>query len=237
MPLQVALITDPIRKDGSSIPRVVQRKKIDFDMLLNYMGKTTRIAETDIRSMFLQFAEALAFWLPDGFEVQTPIGAFSLSVHKPTVDEDSGEIFSQAPSFDPADMRIRIRSDKGLLERIQIAAAVQIVDTPTPSAAVVKCVENADLEGAVDTGTSGQILHITGSRLSFDRGDKEQGVFLISTSTQVATRVAVYSHIGSAFVDCKIPQIDPGKYSLEMRARPTGKVIRAGAYKNVITVS
>ncbi len=226
MPVQVALISDPIHKDGSSIPRVVQRKKIDFEMLLGYMGKTTSLAETDIRSIFLQFAEALAFWLPDGFEVQTPIGAFTLSVHKPVVAGPT-DIFTQAPTFNPADMRIRIRSDRGLLERIQIAAAVQIVDTPMLSAPVVKNVENANLDGKMDAGSSGQILHITGSRLSFDRGDQEQGAFLINTSTQVATRVAVYSHIGSAFVDCMIPQIDPGEYNLSRcavvpRLRPSG---------------
>jgi hypothetical protein len=236
MPVQIALISDPIHKDGSSIPRVVQRKKIDFEKLLDYMGKTTRLTVTDIRSIFLQFAEALVFWLPDGFEVQTPIGAFNLSVHRPVASAPV-DIFSQAPTFNPADMRIRIRSDRALLERIQIATAVQIVDTPMLSSPVVNCVENANLDGKMDAGSSGQILHITGSRLSFDRGDQEQGAFLINTSTQAATRVAVYSHIGTAFVDCMIPQVDPGEYSLEMRSRPTAKDIRAGAYKNVIVVS
>ncbi|MGA2548009.1 MAG: hypothetical protein ABSF43_15785 [Rectinemataceae bacterium] len=238
MPLKVTLIEDPIRKDGSTIPRVVQRNKVGFEKLLSYMSKTTRLTETDIRSIFLQFAEALVFWLPDGSEVQTPLGAFTLSVSQ-SVSEDSTSMFAQTqiPTFNPADMRIRIRSDRGLLERIQIAAAVQIIDTPALSSPVVKCVENADLEGSINTGVPGQILHITGSRLSFDRGDQEQGAFLISASTQVATRVVVYSHIGSSFVDCKIPQIDKGDYSLEMRNRPTGKAIRTGAYKNIITVN
>ncbi len=78
MAVSVAMIKDTIRQDGALIPHVVQRTKIDFEKLLSFMGRTTGLSETDIRSVFLQFAEALVFYLPDGSEVQTPVGAFKV---------------------------------------------------------------------------------------------------------------------------------------------------------------
>jgi Domain of unknown function (DUF4469) with IG-like fold len=90
---------------------------------------------------------------------------------------------------------------------------------------------------AVGSGSSGQILHIIGNRLVFDKGDQEQGVFLIAASADgAAMRLVVYSRMGSNIVDGKIPQVVPGNYKVEVRTRPTGKDIRVGVYDGVIAL-
>ena len=79
------------------------------------------------------------------------------------------------------------------------------------------------------TGSAGQILHVTGSRLRFTWDDVEQGIFFIPYSTSAGeTRVGVYSHIGSAIVG-KIPDLDAGEYGLEVRTRPSCRATGSGS--------
>jgi hypothetical protein len=223
MAIKVALVKNNLRKDGTLVPRVVQRNKVGFDKLLSYMDMSTGLSESDLRSVFLQFAEALAFFLTDGSEVQTPIGAIKLSVHYHGSEDD---------------MRLQIRGDRSFLARLQLGAAIEVIDAPTPLAPAILLVENADSRGSVDSGSAGHILHVTGSRLRFARDDAAQGLFFISVSAPSrATRMAVYSHIGSNIVDGKIPDLESGEYRLEIRTHPSGKDIRAGHYGRTITIS
>jgi hypothetical protein len=223
MAIKVALVKDNIRKDGTLVPRVVQRNKVDFAKLLSYMDTTTGLSESDLRSVFLQFAEALAFFLPDGSEVQTPIGALKLSVHYHGVEDD---------------MRLQIRGDRSFMARLRLGSAIEVIDAPAPLVPTIRLAEDADIHGSVDSGAAGHILHVTGSRLRFAWNDVEQGVFFISASaSSPVTRMAVYSHIGSNMVDGKIPDLESGEYRLEVRTRPSGKDIRTGQYGRTITVS
>jgi hypothetical protein len=227
MAIKVALVKDNIRKDGTLVPRVVQRNKVGFDKLLNYMDMTTGLSQSDLRSVFLQFAEALAFFLTDGSEVQTPIGTIKLGVH----------CRSEGQKLNEDDMRLQIRGDRSFLSRLRLGSAIEVIDAPTPLVPAILLVENADIRGSADSGAVGHILHVTGSRLRFAGDDAEQGLFFISSSASRATRMAVYSHIGSNIVDGKIPDLESGEYRLEVRTRPSGRDIRAGQYGKTITIS
>jgi hypothetical protein len=237
MAVSVALVKDPIHKDGGLMHRVVQRNKVDFDKFLSFMDKTTGLSEQDIRSVFLHVTEGLAFFLPDGTEVQTPIGAFKLNMHC-RAPAGTQTVPPQDRKISSDDMTIQLRADRGLLDHIRLKSSINIVDAPTILGPSVTRVENADLSGAVGSGSSGQILHIIGNRLAFDKDDQEQGVFLVAaTADKTAARMVVYSRMGSNIVDGKIPQAAPGNYKLEVRTRPTGKDIRVGVYDGVIALS
>ena len=229
MAIKVALVRNNIRKDGKLAPRVVQRDKVGFDKLLEYMDTSTGLSASDLRSVFLQFAEALAFFLTEGSEVQTPIGAIKLSVHCPGIEaEGTGPDRGQKVSED--DMRLMIRGSRSFLDRLRLGSSIELVDAPPPLLPVIVLVENADIHGSIDSGSAGQILHDTGSRLRFAWGDKEQGVFFIPASGSAgATRMVVYSHIGSNIVDGKIPDLEAGEYRLEVRTRPSGRRSESGS--------
>ena len=235
MAIKVALVRNNIRKDGKLVPRVVQRHKVGFDMLLAYMDRTTGLSASDLRSVFLQFADALAFFLTEGSEVQTPIGAIKLSVHCPGIEaEGPGPDRGQKVSED--DMRLMIRGSRSFLDRL--GSSIELVDTPPPLLPVITLVENADIHGSIDSGSTGQIMHVTGSRLRFTWDDVEQGVFFIPASaSEGETRMGVYSHIGSTFVDGKMPDLEAGEYRLEVRTRPSGRAIRVGQYGRTIAIS
>jgi hypothetical protein len=124
------------------------------------------------------------------------------------------------------------------LDRLRHGTSIELVDAPPPLLPVITLVENADVHGSIDSGSAGQILHVTGSRLRFTWKDMEQGVFFIPDSGSAGeTRMAVYSHIGSSFVDGKIPDLETGEYRLEVRTRPSGRAIRAGQYGRMIAIS
>ena len=95
-------------------------------------------------------------------------------------------------------------------------------------------VEDAD---AGDSASSGQLVHLVGSRLTFDIEALDEGLFFVNESDE-AFRATIYSRHGSSIVDCKVPDLTPGTYSLQLRARPRkGAELRIGAYANTVTVS
>jgi hypothetical protein len=236
MAIKIAMVKDPLRKGGGFIAHVVQRGKVDFDTLIGYMDRTTGLSANDIRSVFNQFKEALVFYLPDGAEVETPMGAFKLNMHARSADEDASSS-PQDRKYSADDMKIQLRADRSLLESIRLKASVSVVDTPVLLAPTITYITNADTDGSVDSCSPGQILHIMGSRLSFDKSDQEQGVFLVSAASSVATRISIYSRIGTRIVNGKIPQLEAGTYGLEVRTRPTDKDIRVGSYDGLITIA
>ena len=66
MAISVALVRDTIRKDGSTFPRVVQRRIVDIETLLTEMAKDTGLEVTDMRAVFGRLTEAIATCLPNG---------------------------------------------------------------------------------------------------------------------------------------------------------------------------
>ncbi len=220
MAVSIALVRDNIHKDGPSVPRVVNRAKIDFDKLLSYMDRRTGLSKDDIRSVFSHLAEALVFFLPDGHQVKTPIGTFTLNAH--------GDPSANAA---PVSMRMQVRADRELQNRLRLASSFEIQESPALLLPTIVRVENPDPDCPGCFGRPGQILHIMGSRLGFDQRDGKQGVFLIrDTASADESRISVYSRTGTNIVDGVIPDIEEDRYRLEVRTRPTGTGIRAGCY-------
>lgn len=229
MSIQVALVEDQIRKDGSIVPRVLGRSTVSFDKLLEFMAKDTGLSANDMRSTFTQFVNALVFYLPEGDRVQTPLGTFTLRLRSSGSDPTQREV-------QPDGAQLRLRAGHPLLARLRLATTVEIVDTPTLQLPVVRRIANADAIGTPTEGLPGHILHIEGSRLSFDSADAELGVFFVAADGATAVRAVVYSRVGSTTVDCKIPEMAAGGYTLEIRTRPTDTDVRVGAYKGVFAV-
>jgi len=237
MAVDVALVHDNLRKNGSLVPRIVRRSKIDFDQLLGFMGKTTGLSENDLRSVFLQFAEALVFFLPDGGEVRTPVGAYKLDAHYRRAGKDDSATLRDR-KITTAAMRMQIRANRALMARIRLASSVNIVQAPALLTPTIASVENIDLAGRSGFGSPGQILHIRGSRLSFDKEDPEQGLFFIGDGPPTATaRTILYSRIGTTIVDGRIPDLQAGRYRLEIRTKPHGNGLRIGAYDTIFTIA
>jgi len=225
---QVAFVEDSIRKDGSIASRVVQRENVSFDDLLDYMSKGAVVSKADMKAVLSQFSDALVYYMSKGSRVQTPLGAFSVGLRRTGDDSTERTISADAPI-------IRVRPTTEVATQLKRSIEISVIDTPSTPIPLVYGVANIDDKSIVNGGKSGQILHLTGSRLSFDQEDGESGVFFVADDGK-ETRSQVYSRVGNVFIDCKIPDIAAGEYSLVVRTKP-GKTIRSGSYTNRITIS
>jgi nucleoid DNA-binding protein len=225
---QVAFVEDQIRKDGSIVSRVVQRDNVSFDDMLDYMSKGAVVSEADMKAVLSQFSDALVYFLAKGSRVQTPLGSFTVNLRR--TGEDSTERTISADA-----LTIRVRPATEIAEELKRSIQISVVDTPSTPVPLIYGVENIDDKTIVNGGKPGQILHLTGSRLSFDLEDGESGVFFAADDGK-ETRSQVYSRVGNVYIDCKIPDIPAGAYTLVVRTKP-GKTTRSGNHKNRIRIS
>ena len=235
--IRVAFAENPIRKDGSIVPRLVQRSTMNFDKVLSLMRLRTGLSESDMRSVFQHFADTLALFLPEGNQIQTPLGTFSISLKQvgtTLVSESTGATPTRSASTDR--LAIRLRPDRALVARLKAATEVEVVSAPARQLPEVFSAENTEQVNSFNRGSAGEVLHISGDRLSFLKTNPQLGVFFVGITKPGETRVASYSRVGSNFVDCKVPVLEPGTYTLEVRTKPTDTDVRVGAMKLPFTV-
>ena len=236
MALRVALYKDTIRKTGALFPRVVHQNNMEFEEFLSYMAKVSGAQIPTLRSVLQHFAEALADQLSNGYQVRTPVGTFVTGIHV----TDGASLETEpgiTPRIDTDNLSLTLRPDRTLLQSVRQKVNVQVVDRPPRRNADIQTIQNVEVSDSPWTAQAGQLIHIVGNRLSFDRADAECGVFFVGQADDQETRATIYSRIGSNFVDCKLPALVAGKYFVEIRTRlKEGAELRAGTAEETFTV-
>lgn len=222
--LHVAFKENTFRKDGGITSKIVARSNTSYEEVISYMSKGAVGSQTDMKATMDHFAEAMVHFLAKGYQVQTPLGTFSLGLRgtgerKITIDN----------------LFLRVRPTATVLQDLKTNLQVSVVDTPALLTPVIISLSNAERKGLGETGAAGEMFHITGSRLSLDDNDPVQGVFLVAQDGS-EFRSSLYTRIGSNFIDCKIPNVVPGNYTLEVRNQP-GKTLRFGVYNNPLVIA
>jgi hypothetical protein len=237
MAIKMAFLENPFKKNGSVFPRQVQKSTMDFDKALELMRVGTAISENDMRSVFLHFENLLARYLPDGQQIKTPIGTFSLYMRQ----ERSAS--SSSKSTLPADRKIaldtlgiRVRADRDFIAKMKQSINIQVVKAPDTQAPSIYSVVNTEKEGILNAGSAGDVLHLSGCMLSFLKSDSDQGVFFIHGEKGTEERASSYSRIGNKILNFKVPELSPGGYRLEVRTKPSENKIRVGIYASSFAV-
>jgi len=225
--LQVAFVDSQLRADRPVVARIVQSETISYEEVLAFMAKGVVISETDITAVLTNLADTLVHFLVKGKRVQTPFGTFSVHLRHPGVDADERTVSTDY-------LALRVRPTSAVADELKRNLQVSVVDAPPAQTPLIYSVANMDNKESVDKGQPGEILHLTGSRLSFDAQETNQGVFFIDSQDK-EFRAQVYSRTGSSFIDCKIPTVAAGDYTLEVRTQST-KTLKSGTYKSPITV-
>lgn len=226
--LHVTFTQNSLARGGAVVPRVVQRETIGFDEVLAYMSKGTVVSESDMTAVLTHFTEVVVQFLARGKRVQTPLGALSVHLRGRKNEGDPRSVSTDS-------LTIRIRPATAIADALKRDLQYTIVDTPPVLLPLIYSVSNVEDETSLNAGRSGEILHLAGARLSLDPKDWEQGVFFVNVDGK-ETRALAYSRLGSRFIDCKIPALAVGLYTLEVRNRP-GKALKVGIYANPITVT
>jgi hypothetical protein len=237
MAVKMTYYEDGIRKDGSRISRQVQQNSIEFEKVLDYMRVGTAFSVNDMRSIFCHFVDFLVRYLPEGSKVYTPLGCFSLAIQQSYAEDESNDpAGSQSHKLSLDKLTIRIRPAKEILNKIKSAIKIELVDRPSPACPTIISLGNTDKPEAQNTGSSGDVLCLMGSNLSFSKEDAETGVFFIETTAKTESRTTSYSRQGSNILNFKIPTLATGTYTIEVRTKPTNKDIRTGALSTPFTV-
>jgi hypothetical protein len=213
------------------IVRSENSETVEFDKLVNLMatGRTT-LTKTDILAALQLFKEELQRQLAEGRTVKTPTGAFYLCA--------AGSLESLDESFLPGcqdnnhEVRLHHRPEKsfedGLLAQLEIVRGERI-DLSSPS---IKAVLPAGSDAAAGIH-SGGMAQIKGLRLRFDSSLADQGVFFID-SKGTRTRSPFYPMIMPGTVLAAVPEgLEPGAYSVALRAAVNGKDVREDRVESV----
>ncbi len=218
--LQVSFQEDPFRKNGKTISRVVQRETVPFSDVVSYMSRGTSATVNDMTSVMNHFKDALVYFISAGRNVQTPWGTYNLS---PRRNDTS------VRNVDKTNFVIRLRPNTEVADEIRNQLQVEVVDTPPLRIPLIYSVHNADTGEDSSTGKSGDLILLSGSRLSFKSSNLDEGVFWVNEAGE-ALRSSIYGKLGGTSVICKIPEIPPGSYQLAVRTKPS-KTSREGVWE------
>lgn len=236
MSVRVALFKDSLRKSGRGIPRIVHRNTVDFDDFLTYTAKICGGQTANIRAVIMQVTEALQDQLSSGNQVRTPMGTFSIGVHLPQMSEgpSGGDII---PRINADALTLSLRPAKEIIDTLRRRANLEVVDRPSVQVPIIQAIQNAEDSSSINRASPGQIVNIIGNRLSFDKADADTGVFLVNQDSDEEFRASVYSRLGTARIDCKIPAASVGNYVVEVRTRSRdGAELRVGAFETDFAV-
>jgi len=238
MSLKVAVVPDQIRKDGSQYAKVVRQGTIKFDRLLEFMQKGIATEPQEIVNVLTSFAAGITHYLSEGHEVKTPIGTFAITVNNALeISDQNGVAGDTAETIRREGLHVHLRPDTDLQNEIRAKIDITTVRQYAPAAPVVSSVRNTEIDEAVNSASANHVIHLRGKSLSFLKNDEELGVFFVSLNGDGVHRSTVYTHIGSAIVDCKVPDLPQGLYTVEVRTRPTNTAVRTGAYPQIFTIS
>ncbi|MEX2445566.1 MAG: DUF4469 domain-containing protein [Alkalispirochaeta sp.] len=231
MSLQVTLVENTLNNGLALRPRVVNRIAVEFEEILRLMSMDTALEEVDMRLAVERLKMALVFYLAKGNSVETPLGIFAAHVR----GARNGDPVT--PEITRDGMVIRFRPNRTMHRDIQTSLALSMEDQMDPKRPRITALMNVENVEAENQVSPGELVHLVGSRLSFEIEAADEGLFFVNESGQ-EFRTTVYSRHGTKIVDCKVPELPAGTYTLELRARPRkGAELRTGEYANTVTVS
>lgn len=231
MALHVTLVEDTIRKDGTLVPRIVEREKVAFETILEFMTNNTALRIQDMRAAFERFAEALRFYLRDGKRAYTPLGTFALGIHRSKHANGTRE-----SHLENEGIHILFNPEPDLLDALQKSCDIELEESAGPKLPFIDYAVNLEnREAPVNSAAAGEMIGLRGSRLKFDHEDPEQGVFFVTAEGEAA-RCEVVTREGSRLVDCKVPTLAAGEYRLQVRTRPTDRDVRTGVMQKAFSV-
>ena len=108
--------------------KTVGKKDITFDEILTFMRIQSGLSTAEMRSVFQQFVEYIAIFIPQGYVIQTLRSYFFISIKLPKLAE---RVFVDSQPLTTNKVRIRLSEEKTLLNRIKDDTCLNGIDTPS----------------------------------------------------------------------------------------------------------
>ena len=233
MPLNYSLrdnnLTKEINSKTAQIEGMVGYSLSELIMRITERGNT--MTKTDLMAAINAFFEEVLIITREGNTVNTPLFNTSFSI---------GGVFNgDNDTFDPARHTVNINLKAGVELKKCLAELKPNKVQPSGTLPVISSVRDVYDENS-ESLKAGTLAEINGSRLKFDKADKEQGVFFISATGE--TRLDKVADVKQTKILVQLPlDIETGVYTLEIRTRNTGnksegKALKRGVYKNTVSV-
>ncbi|MCB0211833.1 MAG: DUF4469 domain-containing protein [Anaerolineae bacterium] len=211
---------------------------IDLDGVIEEMTiHHTGISQAIMVAVFREFLKTLVYLLIRGNKVVTPFAVFSLTIKGPFTSPDD--------QFDRQRHRLEIaitpgdELESGFAGKARTQKKPVLLRYPTLN----QCTDAAT--DTTDSLTPGRMASLKGLYLKFDERDPSQGIFLTSVSDPDSldplgppVRVEDIGHNkGRKLVFGVPPDLPPGLYRLEVRARFGKHTLRTGHLDKVLRVA
>ena len=187
------------------------------------------VTQADIVSVLTDYFSTIESLMLDGYNVNTPIANFSVSIKG--VFSGLGDGYDAArhqisPIVNPGS---RLRNT--IKNRAQVAKKETLLPKPNP-------IEYMDVSTTTRNSilTPGGFGKVSGHRLKFDQDDPTQGVFFLATDG-TPTRVETIGQNKPAELMFIIPALASGDYGLEVRVAFGEIGLRIGFLDATLTVS
>ncbi|KGE71112.1 HU family DNA-binding protein [Spirochaeta lutea] len=220
MGINVVVRPNQFTKDGSFFASVEHKDTVSFEELLAKMRTDTALEIADIRSIIERFGPDIIHFTCTGRKVSTPMGIFYLGI-----GNGSFRLDNEMPEIDKASLKLKFRPSREIVETIRRESQITITEHRGTKVPVIHSVVNV-ADPTSSEIPSGSLCHVVGSRLTFDRQNPEQGLFLINgDQPDQEVRMDIYSRWGSNYIDFLLPDLQPGTYQLELRGtKNTGRM-------------
>lgn len=218
MTIQYYLVPNPLTP-GMLRAVLLPGDKASFDAFLDHCATASTVGRADA----LAVVEMMRGWIEahagDGREVDFgPLGQTRLGM--------AGVFEPGEPSIRPDDWRLTVgwqvaRRLQARVDRRAKKAGLQRRPQPNrgPYVASVKDL----MSGTADVYTPGGLLELRGSRLKFDAGQSDEGVFLRPAAGGAEVRLENYIVIFPKTIQAQVPATltDPQRLIIRRRIRPT----------------
>ncbi len=239
MPIKYALFENNITPDPADFAAIVQigGTADGDDLVQDIIDQGSTVNKPDILAVTADLMLAARRRVERGERVNF----FGMVEYFPRI---KGVFTGATDTFDPARHQIDVGANPGseLRAAVRAGATVEKVESIKPAPSPIEYLDFGS--GTTnDSVTVGSIGQLNGSRLKFDAGAADEGVYFVATAGG-DTKVTLVSKNKPGQLDFLVPAtLLPGTYNLEVRARmgtppagPDTRELRIGRLDPVLTV-
>jgi len=235
MPIKYALFENNVTADPDDYMAMVQisGSAAGDDLVQDIIDQGSTVGRPDI----LAVTAALKLACQRRIEQGQRVNYFGMVEFFPRV---KGVFSGATDGFDPARHRIDIGANPGaeLREAVRTGAKVEKVESVKPSPNPIEY-RDVGSDTTNDTVTGLNIGQLSGSRLKFDPGAADEGLFFVATAGGETKVPTVQKNKPSQLVFL-VPNLVDGTYHLEVRARmgsgTSARELRIGRLDATLTV-
>ena len=215
--------------------QVTDAKAYTLDEVIDRMAKRgTTVTRTDLVAIMQLYGEECAAIVEEGGCLNTPLVNTSYSI--------TGVFTGEDDSFDKSRHTLKLNVTPGtLLKEAVKKARTTKVESASTDPYITKVSDKVTL--STSEVKAGSVMELLGSRLKFDAGDCEQGVFAVSSSDGKAYRCPVVIENKPARVIVLLDSAVPaGEFTVEVRTKmgSTGhqlKTLKTGRFRKTLTAT